>query len=133
MSVTIKRPLSGESLWTADRTIYLDKDGAVVEYGPAAVTKLVHQGGQLPMAEAIRLGLVKGGATEAAAAPESGSSEPEAVGASDETLQSPDTSEDLESLKVAELRELAEREDVDLAGVTLKADIIAAIDAKRAA
>jgi hypothetical protein len=47
------------NLWTSDRRIYLDKDGAAVEADdPARVSLLVAQGGTIPLTEAERLGLV---------------------------------------------------------------------------
>lgn len=49
-----------ESTWTADRRLYLDKDGKVVEADdPNRASLLVAEGGQLPLADAKRLGLVE--------------------------------------------------------------------------
>lgn len=48
-----------DQTWTADRRLYLDKDGRVVEANdPTRRTLLVPQGGSLPIAQARALGLV---------------------------------------------------------------------------
>jgi hypothetical protein len=48
------------NLWTADRRLYLDKDGKAVEADdPARVSLLVNIGGAIPLADAERLGLVE--------------------------------------------------------------------------
>lgn len=48
-----------KNLWTADRRIYLDKDGKAVEADdPTRASLLVAQGGTLPLEEAERLGLL---------------------------------------------------------------------------
>jgi hypothetical protein len=47
------------NLWTADRRLYLNKDGQVVEADdPTRQTLLVAQGGTIPLADAERYGLV---------------------------------------------------------------------------
>lgn len=47
------------ALWTADRRIYLDREGRAVEAkDPARVSLLVAEGGQIPLEQAQRLGLV---------------------------------------------------------------------------
>ncbi|MBP7570779.1 MAG: hypothetical protein KBA95_12030, partial [Acidobacteria bacterium] len=47
--------------WTADRRLYLDRDGKVVEADdPARATLLAPAGGALPLARAQSLGLVTG-------------------------------------------------------------------------
>jgi hypothetical protein len=48
-----------KNTWTADRRLYLDASGKVVEAdNPARASLLVAQGGELLMDEAVRLGLV---------------------------------------------------------------------------
>lgn len=45
--------------WTADRRLYLDKNGKVVEADdPGRVSLLVAQGGSIPLVQAEALGLV---------------------------------------------------------------------------
>lgn len=47
------------NLWTADRRLYLDKDGKVVEADdPTRQSLLVAVGGTIPLADAERYGLV---------------------------------------------------------------------------
>lgn len=47
------------NLWTADRRLYLDKDGKVVEADdPTRQSLLVATGGTIPLADAERYGLV---------------------------------------------------------------------------
>lgn len=47
------------NLWTADRRLYLDQSGKVVEADdPTRVTLLVAEGGTIPLADAERYGLV---------------------------------------------------------------------------
>jgi hypothetical protein len=53
------------------------------------------------------------------------------VDANGNPLSGDDDSDDLSSHTVAELRDIADDEDVDLTGITLKDDIIAAIEKKR--
>jgi len=72
-----------------------------------------------------------GDATAPAAGADSAPDEPEGDGEGKGAGDEAGASDDLESLKVAELKELAEKEGVDLTGITLKADIIAAIEEKR--
>jgi hypothetical protein len=48
-----------ESTWIADRRLYLDKDGKVVESDdPTRATLLVPAGGSIPRARARSLGLI---------------------------------------------------------------------------
>lgn len=48
-----------EHTWTADRRLYLDKDGTVVEAdNPARVRLLIAEGGTLPIEQARALGLI---------------------------------------------------------------------------
>lgn len=48
------------NMWTADRRLYLDKDGKVVEADdPSRASLLVAQGGTIPLADAERYGLIK--------------------------------------------------------------------------
>lgn len=57
-----------ENTWTADRRLYLDKDGKVVEADdPTRARLLIAQGGALPIEQAKALGLVV--EEKAAAAP----------------------------------------------------------------
>lgn len=131
MSVTFKQPPTNNPTWTSDRRIYLDKDGGVVENDdPKKLTLLVAEGGTLPMEKAVGYGLVKAeeekpAATAPIAEAQTASDEPKAEETSDEA------DDGLESLTVAELRELAKEEGVSLTGITAKADIIAAIAEKR--
>jgi hypothetical protein len=47
------------NMWTADRRLYLDQDGKVVEADdPNRASLLVAQGGSIPLADAERYGLV---------------------------------------------------------------------------
>lgn len=47
------------NMWTADRRLYLDKDGKAVEADdPARVSLLVAAGGTIPLSDAERYGLV---------------------------------------------------------------------------
>ncbi len=56
-----------KNLWTADRRLYLDKDGKAVEADdPTRTRLLVAQGATLPLEEAERLGLVTAPAPPAA-------------------------------------------------------------------
>lgn len=55
----LERPMA-DTTWTADRRLYLDAHGNVVEAdNPARVTLLVPQGGRLSMADAARYGLLE--------------------------------------------------------------------------
>jgi enoyl-CoA hydratase/carnithine racemase len=48
------------NVWTADRRLYLDKDGKVVEASdPDRASLLVNTGGTLPLEQAQALGLVQ--------------------------------------------------------------------------
>lgn len=55
------------------------------------------------------------------------------IGAISDESATPDDSADLDAMKVEDLKALAEREQVSLEGATKKAEIIAAIRAKREA
>ncbi len=56
-----------KDVWIADRRIYLNALGEVVEAGdPSKLTLLVAQGCGLPMSEAVRLGLARPIETKAA-------------------------------------------------------------------
>lgn len=47
------------NLWTSDRRLYLNADGAVVEADdPSRVSLLVAAGGTIPLADAERLGII---------------------------------------------------------------------------
>jgi hypothetical protein len=64
--------MANRNEWVADRRLYLDKDGKVVEEGdPTRATLLVGAGAPLAMDDAIRLGLVddKGETVKAKAKP----------------------------------------------------------------
>jgi hypothetical protein len=55
--------------WKADRRLYLDENGKVVEEGDeAARTLLIGEGGEMPLADARTYGLVDEGAAEEAPA-----------------------------------------------------------------
>lgn len=46
-------------MWTSDKRLYLDSNGNVVAANhPDKLTLLVREGGQMPMAQAVALGLV---------------------------------------------------------------------------
>ncbi len=83
-----------------------DREEVVAEDDPGARFLLVGEGGSIPNEVAERYGLIV-------------DAEPEGEG-------------DLSKLKVAELRELAAAEGVDLEGASKKAEIIAAIEGARA-
>lgn len=56
-------------MWISPRRLYLDADGSVVGHdNPAKLSLLVREGGELPMADAVRYGLV-GMTAEAATEP----------------------------------------------------------------
>jgi len=47
------------NIWTADRRLYLDKDGKVVEANdPSRATLLIAAGGNMSLADAERYGLI---------------------------------------------------------------------------
>jgi len=57
-------------MWTSTETLFLDKAGRVVRANdPTRVTKLVHAGCQIPMAQARALGLVGAPLTTVATVP----------------------------------------------------------------
>lgn len=95
-STTLRAGRVSQAAYTADRRLYLDKDGKVVEAkDPTRVRLLAPAGGQIPMERARALGLVtdEGAAGPAAAPP-----------ADDERDDEPGT----EGATVAEVLERAE-------------------------
>lgn len=57
------------TMWTADRRLYLDKDGKAVEANdPARSSLLVAEGGSIPLDQAAQLGLVEVAPVEVKAA-----------------------------------------------------------------
>ena len=110
--------------FTSDRRLYLSKEGKVVEHDdPNKSELLVAEGGSLSHEDALKYGLVD---------EEGNTVEKKAEGESEPAGEQANGGDDLKSMTVPKLKELAAEEEVDLAGVTLKDDIIAAIEKKRA-
>lgn len=102
---TVKQP-EQENRFVADRALHLTKDGKVVEEDdPAGVKVLIGKGGSLSAEEAEKYGLTSEGEVEAQGA-----------------------EEDLETLKKAELLEIAEEKGVDAKQSMTKAEIIDLIE-----
>lgn len=65
------------NMWTADRRLYLDKDGKVVEANdPTRVRLLIAAGGNMTLEDAERYGLIATPATKAKPAPANKAKQP---------------------------------------------------------
>lgn len=107
--VTVRQPEQEEGRFVADRAYHLTKDGKVVEEDdPAGVKVLIGKGGSLSADEAAKYGL----------------GQPADLAEHEE----PEASEDLDSLKKAELVEIAEDKGLDVKSNMTKAKIIELIE-----
>jgi len=121
----VRKPLEGGN-YIADRHLGVTKDGEVCEVGdPDCVRQIATPGYEMPAEEARAYGLLKETRRTRSESPSArqGLASPPEPSEDDED----DEESDLEGMTVAELREYAEENDIDLDGATRKDDIIAAI------
>ena len=123
--------MANKNEYTADRDLFLDKDGNLVEANdPKKLTKLVGVGGTLSGEDALKYGLVsaEGGEQERTGGKAKSSLSTKMIG-DERTAPKEEATDDLESLNVTDLKERAKEMGLKGYSQMNKAELIEAIEA----